>query len=542
MNPIYIITIFCCLIIATYFSLSIISKNEWYIIRLFFMIRYSTNVNSKNRLQIITNRLSQSSFHIPSYIHLHQLTLGSDNYKNKTSFDEGYTVTLKTSNINDRIIQASIIESTHFRREEAYIVKYIDPIEQPVIDYDSNPCKSFSFPYCVLQNYDDSDHYSFSYSIFYQSGYVIYIVVDQLDVPLNYLNSTLIDSVLLSLHNNETDVFTCTTYSNRLLNGCLIARQSLIREILTKTTMSKGKLDVLDYVPLYFKEMNRELKVDSMMIRASLSPYLDVKDKLIPSVFGCNDLTENDTSFTVSVTTYCRPKMNMVFDAFDKQDLQPKQVIMIQNRDILNWNTSLFANRKTQYYHIWCSNWNSGYVGKYQPGIMVDTTFNFLIDDDMFIKNDNSFTSIINAIPLDNAIYGIGCAYFKKPTWEKTQFCLCDHNYWVLYPRVKHLKNMFQKALFTYSGGEDIELCVINFIECGIVSKRFSVSLTSSQGDEYGGYIQLYNKSHVLPHHNISYPTRSKEMKREGYFSIYLNYIHQGFIPSSSRNKSRSFF
>ena len=170
---------------------------------------------------------------------------------------------------------------------------------------------------------------------------MIYIDINELDVPLNYLNSTLIDSVLLSLHNNETDVFTCTTYSNRLLNGCLIARQSLIREILTKTTMSKGKLDVLDYVPLYFKEMNRELKVDSMMIRESLSPYLNVKDKLKPVVFGC-DLSENDTSFTVSVTTYRRPKMNMVFDGFDKQELQPKQVIMIQNSDLLNWTLVYF--------------------------------------------------------------------------------------------------------------------------------------------------------------------------------------------------------
>ena len=113
--------------------------------------------------------------------------------------------------------------------------------------------------------------------------------------------------------------------------------------------------------------MNRELKVDSMMIRASLSPYLNVKDKLVPSLFGCNDLSENDTSFTVSVTTWRRPKMNRVFDGFDKQDLQPKQVVMIQNSDLLNWNSSLFANRKTQYYHIWCSNWNSKYVGKYHP-------------------------------------------------------------------------------------------------------------------------------------------------------------------------------
>ena len=124
---------------------------------------------------------------------------------------------------------------------------------------------------------------------------MIYIDIDELDVPLNYLNSTLIDSVLLSLHNNKTDVFTCTTYSDRLLNGCLIARQSLIRDIITKTTISKGKLDILDYVPLYFKEMNRELRLDSMMRRDSLSPYLNVKDKLIPSVFGC-DLSEHDTS------------------------------------------------------------------------------------------------------------------------------------------------------------------------------------------------------------------------------------------------------
>ncbi len=339
-----------------------------------------STVKQTKPVPLLTKQPTQSSTQFLPYIHLHQFTLGSDNSTNQINYDEGYTVTLRTSNINDRIIQASIIESTHFRREEAYIVKYVDPIEQPVIDYDSNPCKSFSFPYCVLQNYDDSDHYSFSYSIFYQSGYVIYIDIDELDVPLNFLNSTLIDSVLLSLHNNETDVFTCTTYSNRLLNGCLIARQSLIREILTKTTMSKGKLDVLDYVPLYFKEMNRELKVDSMMIRASLSPYLNVKDKLIPSVFGC-DLSENDTSFTVSVTTYRRPKMNMVFDAFDKQDLQPKQVVMIQNTDILNWNTSLFSNRKTHYYHIWCSNWNSKFIGKYHPGIMFDTTFSFVIDD-----------------------------------------------------------------------------------------------------------------------------------------------------------------
>ena len=61
------------------------------------------------------------------------------------------------------------------------------------------------------------------------------------------------------------------------------------------------------------------------------------------------------------------------------------------------------------------------------------------------------------------------------------------------------------------------------------------MSLTSSQGDGFGCYIQLYNKSQVLPH-LISIPTCSKEMKRESNFSIYLNYIHHGVIPSLYRN------
>ena len=75
---------------------------------------------------------------------------------------------------------------------------------------------------------------------------------------------------------------------------------------------------------------------------------------------------------------------------------------MIQNSDLLNWNVSLFANRKTHYYHIWCSNLNSKYVGKYHPGMMVDTTFNFLIDDDFFIDDPHGFSKLVGIIPYDN--------------------------------------------------------------------------------------------------------------------------------------------
>ncbi len=494
----------------------------------------STLIQTRQVYSLAKNN-SQSSTNFTS--DFHQITSNSSdsNIINQINYNESYTVTLRTSTIDDRIIQASIIESTHFKREEAYIVKYVDHNEQPVIDYDSNPCQSFSFPYCVLQNYDDSDHYSFSYSIFYQSDYVIYIDVDQLDVPLNYLNSTLIDSVLLSLHNNETDVFTCTTYSDRLLNGCLIARQSLIRDIITKTTITKGKLDVLDYLPLYFEEMNRELKVKSMFTKNSQSPYLNVKDKLIPSVFGC-DLSENDTSFTLSVTTYRRPKMNMVFKSIDRQDLQPKQVIMIQNSDRLQWHSSLFANRKTQYYHIWCSNWNSKFIGKYHPGMLFDTTFNFIIDDDVFIEDRHGFSKLSSIIPFDNKIYGYACNFGNKDHRGYGKTDLCDNTGILIYPRVKHLKLMFQYNLLTYSSGEDLQISLINYILCGVETKQYAIHISLSQGDEYRRGKDTPQQPRPS-FNNITYCIRESEYASHGFLDLYNYYVDQGFVHSWNRKK-----
>ena len=280
--------------------------------------------------------------------------------------------------------------------------------------------------------------------------------------------------------------------------------------------------------------MNRELKVKSMLTKDSLSPYLNVKDKLIPSVFGC-DLSEHDTSFTVSVTSYRRPKMNMVFDTYDNQNLQPKQVVMIQNSDLLHWNSSLVANRKTTYYHIWCSNWNSKFVGKYHPGIMFDTTFNFIFDDDWFIDGKAGFSHIVNTINNNNNIYGHGCAYgIKKPN-PTPRVSTCDHIHALVYSRVKHLKLMFQGDIFTYSGGEDIQLCTINYISCRIATKSLSIQVHNTHTDQYKTNDHTYSILNTQSYHNISYPSRFIEYKREEYFPIYDYYIRKGFVSSYNR-------
>ncbi len=281
--------------------------------------------------------------------------------------------------------------------------------------------------------------------------------------------------------------------------------------------------------------MNRELKVESMMIRESLSPYLNVKDKLIPTIFGC-DLSENDTSFTVSVTTYRRPRMFDVFDGFDKQDLQPKQVVMIQNTDLLNWNSSLFANRKTTYYHIWCSNWNSRFVGKYHPGMMVDTTFNFVIDDDYYLYDYNSFGFILNNINNDSSVYGLGCYIDGRKSDDKLfNNHICDHTASFIYARVKHYKIMFRGDLFTYSGGEDVELCVINYLSCGFSTKHLRTNLRTSTRDEYKSDGSFhYNQS--ISYKNTNIPDRSLLYIGKGLGSIYGYYKKHGYYYYYDRN------
>ena len=228
--------------------------------------------------------------------------------------------------------------------------------------------------------------------------------------------------------------------------------------------------------------MNRELKVDSMMIRESLSPYLNVKDKLIPSVFGC-DLSENDTSFTVTVPSYRRPKMYEVFEGIDIQSLQPKQVVMIQNTDRLHWNSSLFANRKTHYYHIWCSNWNSKFYGKHFPGMLYDSTFNFMMDDDRYLTDPHGFKHVMDIIPSDDSVYGWYCGFTSGFGGKKGHLAICDHTATIIFHRIKHSKILYRFNWFTYSTGDDLQFSLINYVVCKKKSRQLQVNHTASNED-----------------------------------------------------------
>ena len=160
---------------------------------------------------------------------------------------------------------------------------------------------------------------------------------------------------------------------------------------------------------------------------------------------------------------------------------------------------------------------------------MVDTTFNFIIDDDVYLIKKSDFKDLVTTINQDNSIYGFRCGFGTDTQGAKGHLATCDHVAQMIYPRVKHLKIMFQQKLFTYSGGEDIELSVINHISCTILSRHYVSQIETSTFDEF--------KSESAPqrtnpsYHNISFPSRTKEMERIEYFSLYQHYIDEGFVP-----------
>ena len=169
--------------------------------------------------------------------------------------------------------------------------------------------------------------------------------------------------------------------------------------------------------------------------------------------------------------------------------------------------------------------------------MMVDTIFNFLIDNDFFIDDPHGFSKLFGMIPYDNKLYGYACNFGSKNHTGSHHLALCDNTGILMYPRVKHLKLMFQFNLWTYSGGEDIQISLINYILCGVETRRYSFAVTSSTLDEYQS-----RKDKPRPpkpsFNNISHFVRRAEfLAHNGFWNCYNYYIEQGFVPVWYRKK-----
>ena len=99
---------------------------------------------------------------------------------------------------------------------------------------------------------------------------------------------------------------------------------------------------------------------------------------------------------------------------------------------------------------------------------------------------------------------------------------------------------MFRGDLFTYSGGEDIELCVINYMSCRIETKLIPIKVSTSQYDSYRS-IPIKTLSLTSDtYQNITYINRNNENQRMLYGEIYEYYINQGFLPSIYRSNKHT--
>ena len=137
-------------------------------------------------------------------------------------------------------------------------------------------------------------------------------------------------------------------------------------------------------------------------------------------------------------------------------------------------------------------------------------------------------------------IYGSICYVIKTRRFKNphpTQFC--DFVAAMIFGRVKHFKIMFRVKLVTYARSEDVQLAVINNIQCHIHSRKLSISTSTSTQDQYRRTNKHMDKQFVPKpsFNNINYPRRKTENDDRGLsFWGFYEWFNKGYVPVRYEN------
>ncbi|KAK8805915.1 hypothetical protein WA158_002571 [Blastocystis sp. Blastoise] len=411
------------------------------------------------------------------------------------------------------------------------------------INYKNTICDSFSFPYCVFQTLDDSDHYAFMLSIFYQTNYVLYIDENEIDSSIEkQMTSSWLDSKIDDIKNNQIDLFSCivteTTKNKNIkyFSGCLLIKQMWIRQLLTYTTINLKSSSVMNSLYSYMKEQKQYVKYTSFMNRANNINLL--KDSSISS-FICDDDTikQNDTISVVS-PLYKRNTVSNIYNGLLLQTIVPKYLVILQSLHYIEISNSIFINNTIPIYYIWSPNWNMKYHGRLYISCILDTKYIMSTDDDYFLNSKGIFSDIIPRMNKKNVILGkFGelnhvDAQLKRIRFFYSNDKLYDHVGNVFFFTPKMSKIYLRFKIYTLSYGEDIGFCLTNNIECKTESYTVDIPTYDTHHDAYRSiYNNNYTQSNIHSYHNIHTPNMTELFAIKSFDEVYNYYKSIGFIP-----------
>ncbi|KAK8809807.1 hypothetical protein WA158_000750 [Blastocystis sp. Blastoise] len=299
-----------------------------------------------------------------------------------------FVIVIRAKNITESILSLSLLYANKFYRSQIYIIRYTPYEKGKSLDYHDNPCKSFSFPFCVLQNYDESDHVAFMYSIFLPADFILYLDEYTLtDSQRQQITPEWIDTTLTQIQNHELTFFSCSssTFSNSLhkLSGCLLTSQALVRKLYSYSSIRKGEIDVMDYLPIFIKEDSLFFTYNSFDKHILESPpHYDT----IPYLFKCKPYVSDEKTLAVTIAVYRRPYVEKTINSIQIQWAIPKFILLYQNSHLMKLNQSIFNITANPIYHVWCSNWNSKFHGKYFFSSLFDVDYAVYMDDDYVLR------------------------------------------------------------------------------------------------------------------------------------------------------------
>ncbi|KAK8790062.1 hypothetical protein WA158_006842 [Blastocystis sp. Blastoise] len=502
--------------------------------------------------QKFNESISSSSWDIDAIITKHDL-LDIENKGNQ----QNYTLIIQV----DTLLNETLQYVDHNLWEYMNIAKYIIVNEKLNSELSVNSIDpSFSFPFIVRQNFDIYDHISFAYGIFFPSVYLFYfdmrimkgidrnefdrIIRESLQLIYqqntsftlcyNNMNNNMNNNNMNNNNNVNNNINNYNNNNNNNIYGCYIGKQSIVRKYLLNTNMNRNSENFLSFLARDYdaKHMNYSLYYTKKIQYNYQIPL----GNTIQFNNACEIPINKD--YSVTIGTYARNYIQMSLEMIQKQTLKPKYIVIYQNMDYVHFINYTQYCPSIPIFHIWCTNWNSIYFGRYLTSILYETSINIMLDDDFFFNDPNTFQDVISQSIQSNDIYGLASyrlhdyytPFFVKEETNMTK--RVDHIGVLTVFHGYHVKNMFKFPILTYRYSEDMYLSLSNNIICGSLSYKLNINnVTDNNEDELQSSKTLKSNTELYVLNNITHTLPFGYYNHAKPYGVYNFFIDLGYKP-----------
>lgn len=373
---------------------------------------------------------------------------------------------------------------------------------------------------------DNGNLFALALSIYYSSEYVAVIDIDEAKkIELN-VNSMVYESIDKLKSGCEI------VFSNPVNPIAFISHQYVIRRFLLYTDVKYSEIQSMSLLYEMFACSGRQ------------NYFVQQEEKVSPSclhvprAWNCDKEATINASYAVLIPTFKRNYLARSILSWEKQNLKPAQIIVVQNRMHTRFDFKSYENlTKIPIRHVWCTNWNSFFYLTYSVMMFIEEKYFIKIDDDHFLDSEETARSMheyithhpntmVGSKKCGNKIakkFDCGCTGIKRSfsTGNKADYISLLV---MMYSSSGKILHRFRQPSYLYA--EDVAIGLTNAIECKVSSVSIPNIKTTNVGSSDG-----------LSHKNDrEYKNVLKNFKDDVWRAVNCQYILYGYHPITWKN------